>query len=76
MQHLARYSAGRIVLHLLAMVGDHCIRFHLDGVIRELSSLSTVLPVAVRSCLVHEREAASRLSSVLPRLRQRREFWR
>jgi hypothetical protein len=33
---LARFSAGRILLHLLAMLGDRCVRFHVAGIIREL----------------------------------------
>jgi Permuted papain-like amidase enzyme, YaeF/YiiX, C92 family len=33
---LARASAGRIALHLLAMSGDRCVRFHVAGIVREL----------------------------------------
>jgi hypothetical protein len=33
---VARFSVGRIVLHLLAMVGDRCVRFHVAGMTREL----------------------------------------
>jgi hypothetical protein len=33
---LARFSVGRILLHLLAMAGDRCVRFHVEGIIREL----------------------------------------
>src|SRR6266542_3994611 len=39
---LARLSAGRILLHLLAMVGDRCVRFHLEGIVRELPSISAL----------------------------------
>ena len=34
---LARFRHGRILLHLLAMLGDRCIRFHIAGIARELS---------------------------------------
>jgi hypothetical protein len=37
---LARFSAGRILLHLLAMLGDRCVRFHVAGIIRESSWLA------------------------------------
>ena len=33
---LARFSAGRVVLHLLAMMGDGEFRFHGAGIMREL----------------------------------------
>ena len=33
---LSRFSVGRILLHLLAMLGDRCIRFHVAGIMREL----------------------------------------
>jgi len=33
---LARFRHGRILLHLLAMLGDRCIRFHVAGIVREL----------------------------------------
>jgi hypothetical protein len=33
---LARFSAGRVVLHLLAMMGDREFRFHTAGIMREL----------------------------------------
>jgi hypothetical protein len=35
---LARFSLGRIVLHLLAMIGDGAFRFHAAGILRELVS--------------------------------------
>jgi hypothetical protein len=37
---LARVSVGRILLHLLAMLGDRCVRFHVAGIMRELSSFT------------------------------------
>jgi hypothetical protein len=36
MSNLARYSLGRIALHLLAMIGDGAVRFHTAGIRREL----------------------------------------
>jgi hypothetical protein len=33
---LARLSVGRILLHLLAMLGDRCFRFHFEGIVRAL----------------------------------------
>jgi hypothetical protein len=36
MGNLARFSVGRILLHLLAMPRDRCVRFHLAGILREL----------------------------------------
>jgi hypothetical protein len=35
---LARSSLGRVVLHLLAMIGDGAFRFHAAGILRELAS--------------------------------------
>ena len=32
---LARYSAGRIVLHLVAMSRNGAVRFHTAGILRE-----------------------------------------
>jgi len=40
---LAQSSAGRILLHLLAMLGDRCVRFHLEGIVRELPSIASAL---------------------------------
>jgi hypothetical protein len=33
---LARFSGGRILLHLAALVGDGAVRFHAAGIAREL----------------------------------------
>jgi hypothetical protein len=33
---LARFSGGRIVLHLAALLGDGAVRFHAAGIAREL----------------------------------------
>jgi hypothetical protein len=51
---LAGSSVGGIVLHLLAMVGDRCVRFHAAGIARELfaSGSTAVLSVRIRACLI------------------------
>ena len=33
---LARFSLGRVLLHLIAMLGDRAVRFHAAGILREL----------------------------------------
>ena len=33
---LARFSLGRVLLHLIAMLGDGAVRFHAAGIAREL----------------------------------------
>ena len=38
---LARFRLGRVLLHLLAMLGDRRVRFHVDGILRDLSCTST-----------------------------------
>jgi hypothetical protein len=43
MTTLARLRVGRILLHLLAMLGDRCVRFHVAGIIRELPSVAAAL---------------------------------
>lgn len=50
---VARYRVGRILLHLLAMAGDGCIRFHIAGVVRELpwAAAAMALLTATRSRL-------------------------
>jgi hypothetical protein len=37
------FRVGRILLHLLAMLGDRCVRFHVAGILRELPSVSAAL---------------------------------
>ena len=34
---LARFGFGRILLHLVAMLGDGALRFHGAGIMRELA---------------------------------------
>src|SRR5258706_6951453 len=49
MTALAQYSPGRILLHLIAMVGDRCVRFHFDGIARELPWMISGLAMLVRA---------------------------
>ena len=35
---LARFGTGRVLLHLLAMLGDRAFRFHAAGILREFVS--------------------------------------
>ena len=48
MATLASFSSGRILLHLLAMLGDRCVRFHVAGIMRE------IVPVATAPTLLTE----------------------
>jgi hypothetical protein len=45
---LALYGSGRILLHLFAMVGDGCFRFHAGGIMRELSGFATAATLLTR----------------------------
>lgn len=45
---LARSSVGRILLHLLAMLGDRCVRFHFEGILRELRWITSGLAMLAR----------------------------
>ncbi len=44
---LARFSVGRILLHLLAMLGDRCVRFHFEGIVRELPWITSTHRLAL-----------------------------
>jgi hypothetical protein len=51
---LARFRFGRVLLHLVAMLGDRAVRFHAADIARELSwvAAATVLLAQVRTRLV------------------------
>jgi hypothetical protein len=51
---LANFGVGRILLHLRAMLGDGCVRFHLAGIIRELPWIeaATTLLTGTRTRLI------------------------
>ena len=36
MSYLAKYSVGRMLMHLVAMIQDREVRWHLAGIAREL----------------------------------------
>jgi permuted papain-like amidase YaeF/Yiix C92 family enzyme len=46
---LAQFSAGRSLLHLLAMLGDRCVRFHFEGIARELPWIASGLATLTRA---------------------------
>jgi hypothetical protein len=45
---LAHFGVGRILLHLFAMMGDRCVRFHIAGIMRELPSAASALALLAR----------------------------
>jgi hypothetical protein len=45
---LARFSVGRILLHLLAMFGDRCLRFHVAGIMREIAAVAAAPALLAR----------------------------
>jgi hypothetical protein len=54
MSTLAHFRVGRILLHLLAMLGDRCVRFHVAGIMRELPwvTAAPALPARMRARLM------------------------
>jgi len=46
---LTRLSVGRILLHLIAMLGDRCVRFHFEGIARELPWIASALGMLTRA---------------------------
>ena len=46
---LAHFGVGRIFLHLLAMFGDRCVRFHVAGIMRELPWFAAALTLLTRT---------------------------
>jgi hypothetical protein len=45
---LAQFRVGRVVLHLLALLGDRSVRFHVEGIARELPWMAAGLAVLTR----------------------------
>ena len=45
----ARFRAGRILLHLLAMLGDRSVRFHFDGIAREMPWIISGIAMLTRA---------------------------
>jgi hypothetical protein len=52
MTTLARFPVGRILLHLLAMLGDGCVRFHVAGIMREIAPVAAAAALLAR---IHSR---------------------
>ncbi len=46
---LIRFSIGRILLHVLAILGDRCVRLHLQGIARELPCMPSIRSVLDRA---------------------------
>ena len=46
---LAQLSAGRILLHLIAMLGDRSVRFHFEGIARELPWIASGVAMLTRA---------------------------
>jgi hypothetical protein len=49
MSTLARFAVGRVLLHMIAMVGDEQFRFHVAGILRELPPVGVVLTLRMRA---------------------------
>ena len=47
---LARFSLGRVLLHLISMLGDRAVRFHAAGILRELSWVAGATPSWAAAC--------------------------
>ena len=45
---LARFSLGRVLLHLISMLGDRAFRFHAAGMMRELSWVAEATALLAR----------------------------
>jgi hypothetical protein len=50
MAQLARFSFGRVLLHLISMLGDRAVRFHGAGIMRELSRVAEGTALLARVC--------------------------
>ncbi|PWT70339.1 MAG: hypothetical protein C5B46_09690 [Proteobacteria bacterium] len=52
--YLSRFALGRVLLHVLAMLGDGCFRFHVAGITRELTwlALAPTLFTRTHRCLI------------------------
>lgn len=48
MTTVAQFRMGRILLHLLAMLGDRCVSFHISGIMRELAWVAPLLTILHR----------------------------
>ena len=57
---LARFSLGRVLLHLISMLGDRAIRFHAAGIMRELSWVAEATALLARACTSWQQAAADK----------------
>lgn len=53
MFRIASRSSGRVLLHLVCMIGDRSVRFHVDGIMREFSLIAAAHSFAstARHCI-------------------------
>jgi hypothetical protein len=54
---LARFSLGRVLLHLISMLGDRAVRFHAAGIMRELSWVAEATALLARVCAIWQQAA-------------------
>jgi hypothetical protein len=52
MNRLANFGAGRVLLHMLAMLGSRSVRFHLAGISREAGGVLAVIVMSACFALV------------------------
>jgi len=57
---LARFSLGRVLLHLISMLGDRAFRFHAAGIMRELSWATEPTALLARVCTSWQQAARAR----------------
>jgi len=62
---LARFSLGRVLLHLISMLGDRAFRFHAAGMMRELSWVAGVTTLLARVCTSWQQAARAQSESQL-----------
>jgi hypothetical protein len=62
---LARFSLGRVLLHLVSMLGDRAFRFHAAGMMRELSWVAGVATPLARVCTSWQQAARVQSESQL-----------
>ena len=63
---LARFSVGRVLLHLMALASDRCIRFHGAGILREIPGGAAALTLMRHTSRARGREAQHSLGAGVP----------
>ena len=66
MTTLARFSVGRILLHLLAMLWDRCVHFHFAGIMREIAPAAASCRKQIDTALRAGRPGRSRVAAYYP----------